>query len=286
MVRQRILGLSLITALGLGCGKLGVKKPANVDPVTMKSLVEKRDYYVKEADLSKVFTERCDALTFKSLWDAYGAKLDVFKMERPVVSGKWHRDETDCYPKDSRSEISRDGIIMLLHSLWMRGNKDAVDRMVNYLAANDMIMGEGPDEYVNMTPLFNVMKHMQAKMSKSKVVLGPLDDLFLNLTKDMANDYRGHLLAMYFYLNMRVDEDLSKPYVVALKSLAENNDRSSIYHCLRERFSKDTPERCLSLLGDENRYPKTSIPYEVDASGWQGLKAVLGYIVSVSILEM
>ena len=128
--------------------------------VDFTDLKAHRQEIVQSFDEAKL--ERCDRITFVSLFDAYGRQIDLFKYQGPA--GKWNRDIEPCF-KDgqdvgSSSECSLDGYLSVMHALWSRKDMHSLQQMHDHLSSNNWKCGDGDTSATDILALAPILRHM------------------------------------------------------------------------------------------------------------------------------
>jgi len=277
----------LVTCLILGllatlCGCQN-QDPKSYD-YTLDEVKGKLNFYaVAVPDISE-YTERCDTLTFKGLWE-YARKTDIYDHE--YEPGEWHRDVEPCHPDDSRSEISTEGILGALHAMVKRGDYDKIDDLWTYLDANDWIAGAGPKEYTRVYQLKSIIKEIMAKgrglaQDQHKVLR------FAAESEDGSIGYRGNVLADYIALHHIALGYLESWHVVAVETLAAEVPQSPLYQGLFGCYSDDNAyQTALNILGNEELFPSDRLPERSNEGlwDWSDSPQVATFALTVAVME-
>jgi hypothetical protein len=195
-------------------------------------------------------------------------------------SGQWHRDYKPCYPDDSRSEISRDGFIMLFHALLERKDTAAFLRIKEYGLAHDWIMGEGPKEYTSALLLTSILYDSIKKLSLAESADAQDSDSILKL-----DTFRGNLLAMYIWYRTKLNEKINELEWQTLKKLYEANNKNIIYSALYNKFNDGNQDQTISLMLDESDYPENTLPGRVENLNWSDAPGAIIYLVTLKIIK-
>lgn len=257
---MRLLTL-LVRALSFAsCGVLKRHK----DHDTEQSLVDvqrERDARVERFDVSTI--ERCDRITFLALFDAFGKRQDnLFDYEKQP--GRWERDIASCYPKDSQSTISRDGLISVMHALHARGNEGALKRIHDYGEEHGWDMGEGPWDLVNAAPLVPVIHKLSGK---------PL----LRQTQESRDGFLPHIVGLYIWLAAKAWGGIDDAQLLALRELRDRNQDNPYFHALYHRFTDGDQTAALERMGN--------IGTEDAPFGWGSAPADVVFAITVGVME-
>ena len=187
---MKLYGL-LITIVLFGCGSHDSQDTTNpLDPVINKGAM-----YSKSISDS-MYLARCDKLTFKATLSTY-LPQNIENLE--VAPGKWLRDVPDCYPKESASQVSFEGILGVLHHIWSTKDCAMATRLVDYGALHNWVMGLGPTAETDASLLGPTASDIQVAIcnNESLMLTGSIDDVL--------SGYKGHILASWIWLIGRID---------------------------------------------------------------------------------
>lgn len=243
----------------------------------LDQLHEKLAFYVEHAG-QEIFLKRCDNLTFKSFWDAH-KQQDLPAME--WLPGEWHRDAAACWPEESRSEISRDGLIALLHALHGRGDLEAVQRIEDYGKANMWVMGQGDLELVHglvLSPAISALLHEMSGLALAGEQHSE-DEI------PALEGHRGHVTASYIWLMGKIRGWINTAELAFLYAWQAENPLDPMALALTARFSDGDQTDAISVLGDERLWPSDSVPLADGYFGWGSCPAVVYYGIVMSILS-
>lgn len=257
-----ILGLMMIM---FSCGKDSIETKSDID-----RLVDRKNSYIKQAEQlgDNLYQHRCDRLTFNALLSAFGKKQDLSIFEYDDI-GKFHRDIKHCYPHASRSEISLDGILMLLHHVKTHNDKELFNRLFDYGEKHDWIMGDGPKEYTNIYVLVPTIYKMAD----------------INLITDIDSvlkGYKGHIAAMFILLKGRVYGKINILELQALEMLVKSAPENPLYSAIYHRFKDGDQRKTIELL---NAKFTDEFPTETSVFHWGSVPASIYFITTVGILE-
>jgi hypothetical protein len=244
-----------------------------LDEVELKEKIEKYKKMQKSFIPGGWSYAGCDSLLFTSLCKVAGAcsSANIFDAEGP--SGRWFRTpQKDCYPQNSKSDISKDmftGLNLYLADLGKFNPKEAcsaVKRLYIYGIKNDWIMGNPPSAVsrVYAVPsLRNRWKRIADKYCEDRLAT---DVSLKNLTDDFFDSYlaqsgyRGHLQVLSILFDASLDGKISKYQLEILKSLVRKNPNNALYQAALHRFLDGDQRIAVRLLLDETKFPKNNLP--------------------------
>lgn len=264
----------IFLALAFACGSKEKKPQEN--PVALQAHVKGQNYCMQITD--SIFKERCDKITFKALVSV-NCPQDLSKFE---VNGRWERDSQQCYPKDSRSSISRDGLISVLHYIWTKQDHDMIQRLMEYGEAHNWIMGEGPTEYTDAIILTPIIYHMHDKIQKKGDLVADL----VPTTEDIAQSFKGHLLASYVWLMARVNDGyIDYAGKVLLGKLYNSAPSDPMYAALQHRFLDGNQTETYFILLNDPTFTVNEFPMETGVFNWGSAPTSVYYLISLAIAE-
>ena len=217
---------------------------------------------MKGLDDETLFPDRCDRLTFLSLASGFVNERNLAAYEyRP---GEWHRDVRRCYPNDSRSEISFDGLIGVLHHAWTNNDRTLVDRLAAYGRANDWVMGEGDREFTCLPQIGVLIAEMKGAKS---------------LTSNLAysGSHREHILAVGIWLRGRYNGNLTSVELSTLKAMSD----IPLAKALVARFTDGNQKDAIDYL---SKYPN-ELPLDTGCEKWGGMPCWLYWYLIYAVVE-
>lgn len=233
---------------------------------------EQRDFIVTQIvnmDEADIWKHRCDKLTFKALLSAYGPRQDLSGF---IYDDQIHRDIYPCYPEESRSEVSLDPILMMLHHILSYDDKELFQQVYDIGMARGWIMAEGPIEYTNIFTLLPRIYEMKEKY-------GLVDNTY----QDILASYKGHIAALYIHLKGRINGSISEIEYQTLKLIYESNPRNPLYAALYHKYTDGDQSETLQILIDD--FPFNKFPEDTARYGWGSCPSSVLYIIIVGILE-
>jgi hypothetical protein len=238
-----------------------------------EKIQENRDFIVSQIDDS-VFKHRCDKLTFFSLYSAFGIRQDLSHF---IYDDMIHRDTTRCYPEESRSEVSLDPILMMLHHIVSYGDTALLNEIIRIGSKRGWIMADGPEEYTNIFFLISTIYKLKSQYS----LVDARSDI--SSVVDILSGYRGHIAAMYIYLQGRIYGELNEIEYQTMKQIFDSNPENPLYSAIYYRFTNGDQSYTINLL---NKYFSYGIfPVGISETGWGSCPSSVLYITTVAIME-
>jgi len=219
---------------------------------------------MKGLDDETLFPDRCDRLTFLSLASGFVSRRDLSSYE--YEDGQWHRHTSPCYPDDSRSEISFDGLIGVLHHAWTSNDRTLIDRMAAYGRANDWVMGEGPREYTFLPQVGLITDDMLGHMNLTNRPAYTLD-----------SSHKEHLLVLSAWLKLRYAGFIEDHEILILKNLP----KSPLGDALLARLKDGSQSKSILYL---SKYPE-KLPLETGEQEWSGCPKYLYFFLIKAVVD-
>ena len=239
------------------------------------SVQAKGDFYISKIRQSSphyITDQRCDMLTFAALFSAFGSDLDLSSFE--YESGQWHRDIYPCLADldddgkpDSKSEISFDGLISVLHYAWSKQDFDLLDRLDRYGSTHNYVYGDG-DRSLTFNPQIGVL--IGEMKGEQKLVS--------NLTLD--GSHRPHILTIGIWLRGRYNGNLTTLELETLKGFTEIPLAKALVH----RYSDGDQSETIALMEDESIFPSDRVPMDT-AFGWGSSRLSVYYIMLLGVIH-
>ena len=213
---------------------------------------------------------RCDRATFHVLMAAVCPGM-LLPVQYEYPSGKWNRDVKPCYPEDSASETSRDTYL----SLVLSGQKDAIQRAVEYQTNGDTGEPKGFGQVGNISVLLPIMRSMLGLRAQDDATV----DSGIESARTAFSGHRGHLLAGYLWAVARLRGGLTVAGTSLLKELHDETPDSPYISSLFHRYSvlDNDQSGTLDLL--------RQVPHTIGDYGWGSSPWEVHYALTVSVLE-
>jgi hypothetical protein len=225
----------------------------------------------------EIFKRPGDRLTFEALMQGFCKDMNLSRFEKNI--GEWHRNERQVYfgendPRnESKSEISTDSFIMLLHAFLAFPNADSlmkVNNIIQYGNAHDWIMGAGPKNLTSAKEMKPMFERLRNYLSGNREFYGSDDAL------PILSGFRGYLLTMYIYANVRMKSTLSDFEIQALRLMdSENRIATAMVNVYDGRSNQDIADFML----DKKNFPSHYTPIEDGVYGWGSCPRIVYYMV-------
>jgi hypothetical protein len=217
---------------------------------------------IEDYSIEELMPDRCDRLTFKSLAASFIDAFDISGHE--YQPGEWHRDIAPCYPDDSRSEVSFDNLIGVLHHAWTSNDRDMIERLADYGRENDWVFGEGPREYTFL-PQVGVLTDM---------LLGQM-----NLTPkfSLQSTHNEHIIALSGWLKLRSVGYLESQDLLVLRNLKSN----MLIRSIIARVTEGNQSEAIYYL---SQYPE-KWPLETGEQEWSGCPKWLYFFLIKAVVD-
>jgi hypothetical protein len=255
-----------------GCGHKDSQETSN----PLDSVRNKGNFYLQNIT-EDIYKERCDKLTFKALLSVV-VPQNVANLE--VAAGKWVRDVPDCYPSESASEVSNEGIISVMHHILTTKDCAAANRLLNYGKNNDWIMGEGDTANTDALVLSPFIKQLRDKVCGQGLALTENNDL-----DSVLKGYRGHILASFIWLRGRMNEGINNLEKNSLAKLVDASPGDPMYLALKARYNDGDQTQAIDILMNSEEFPGDSIPMQTGVFGWGSCPSMAYFLYVQAILE-
>lgn len=263
MSRLLLAIILLVTACG------AAKRHEANDGLETSDLVAKRELYaslqpsVADAD-GFVEVDTCDSIHWSALTAAVTRPINLASARDP--SGAWHRrplSYEECYPKHSKSTISRDALLFVLAYAVAHRDSDIVEGVFSYGRENGWVMGAGPLSRTWFTP------NMRALYAEAVADLGGKShgERYLPVTwSASATGYEAHLGVVSVLIYARLFGGVGDSGLSFLKAQWERQPRNPLFAAAYFRFSGDEAAReaAVTVLRDERLFPSSRLPTSDD----------------------
>lgn len=247
-----------------GCGKRNKEDEAKqvVVPEDIQAKIKLyKELSVTTLDKYGFVHGKCDSVGFTSLCLASGgcSSTNVFAAE---VNGRWYRHaEHDCLAlKETKSDMSRDHILMLLTLFQKTGQVEPIKRMRGYLEGHNWQLGDhdGSVDGLNrvqalgFAPLIIDMSKGEFPSAKPQ---GNNGDVVYE-----KKGFEAHLEVLTIRLEAAVYGAITGSQKDELRKQAERVPRNALFVCMDKRFSGGDVSKGWEILRDESLYPKDRLP--------------------------
>ena len=250
---------------------LSCSKPARNEPVALpfadKALQEKRELYVSLLPTVRdvdgfVEWRECDSVHWTAL---VGAATGPFNI-RAVIDdeGKLHRRPQrhgECYPKNSKSENSRDAFLMVLAYGLATRDLDLIDGIFRYGKAHNWVMGKGPLSRtfftLNMRSLYaRAVQHLGGKKHQERLL--PM------AWPSGQTGYAAHLQIVSILVDAKIEGGITEQGLKRILEHAQREPKNSLYVAALSRFDSQYAPIATGLLLSEAWWPKDRLPTSAD----------------------
>jgi hypothetical protein len=252
------------------------RKP-NYSHDDMAEMQVKARFYCNSFFETKIFKRPGDKLTFEALMQGFCKDMNLSRFEKNI--GEWHRNEKQVYfgendPRnESKSEISSDAFIMLLHAFLSFPNADSlmkVNNIIQYGNSHDWIMGDGPKKLTSSKELKTIYERLRDYLNNNKGYYGTDDAL------PILSGFRGYLLTMYIYANVRMKSTVSDFEIQALRIMDSEN---RIATALVNNYDGISNQDIADFLLDKKNFPSHYTPIDDGVYGWGSCPRIVYYMV-------
>lgn len=239
-----------IILLLVSCSKHEPKKPTQVNP----DVVVKAELY---KSLYKGWAHQggCDSLGFTSLCKLSGGCGEAVISDAEGEPGRWYRNPgKECYPNNSKSDISKDMFIMLLPYLYASGDKQNIQEIYDYGQKNGWVMGRG---YLSRTYLTPPIVLLLQQMLGLWGVETP--------TKEVTKaGFEKHLDAIYLINKWMVNKSIDSLQLAQIKQYKDENPSNALMQAIYHKFTDGDQSDAIAILLDESLFPRDRLPTAKD----------------------
>lgn len=254
--------LALLLLLVVACGE---KHKPQKTPNPLEALDQKAERYL---GLSSMVQDRfgflpgCDSLLFTSLYKLGGAAVDI-KQARDA-DGKWHRHPArNCFPKESRTEISRDMWLGAMLVAWFTRDLAMAQSMVNYVETHDKLgASDGSidgNNRVSTNPQFEgLLYRLRYKLGGSYHGKVETPQTWLP-----ADGFEQSLQMLRLFLVADMNGSVSQIMLNTLRAETNNRPDNAVFWALRAKYDPELAgdqENALRILADEQLFPTDTLP--------------------------
>ena len=244
------------------------KLPQPVSVPRLQELIDKKTTYcrlaLKNAKALQYNIHGCDSLLHASLLGVACGKVPIEKFE--VSPGKWNRKTThDCYPQGSKSTISNDMLLGLIHYLWSTKDVVNVQELIAYGETHGWVMGDADPKD----------RDGQSRILLSPNLIAKLYDIEKRLTDSSRADakhveypvayinkgFASHLDVVNILLTARIYGGISSQARQILEGQAKRQPDNALYQFAYHLFKSDYDvTSSVELLLNEKHFPTNSLP--------------------------
>jgi hypothetical protein len=249
----RIASLVLLT-LTLSCQKKPAKSPDQIEP----KIKAKAELY-KSLHKGWAHQAGCDSLGFTALCKLSNdgcQEADILQAEGEP--GRWYRNlGKRCYDDgQSKSDISKDMLMMLFPYLYATGDKQNLREIYDYGKANGNVMGRGPISRTFMTPPMVLLLQRLIGINVSE---------FPNSSKEVAKaGSEKHLDAIDLLTKGMLGGGLDQLQYEEIRKYADANPKNALFVALYRKYRDGNQQQTIDILLDESLFPSDRLPTSAD----------------------
>ena len=239
-----------IILLLVSCGKHEPKKPTQVNA----DVVAKAELY-KSLHKGWAHQGGCDSLGFTSLCKLSGGCGEAVIADAEGEPGRWYRNPgKECYPNNSKSDISKDMFVMLLPYLYASGDKQNIQEIYDYGQKNGWVMGRG---YLSRTlltpPLIFLLEQMLGRWGIES-----------DIKETTKAGFEKHLDAIYLINKWMVNKYIDSLQLAQIKQYKDENPSNALMQAIYHKFTDGDQSDAIAILLDESLFPRDRLPTAKD----------------------
>lgn len=242
-----------IFLLFFSCAKRENKKPIVIEP----KIAAKAELY-KSLYKGWAHGGGCDSLGFTALCKLAGGCSDAVIADAEGEPGRWYRNPGKrCFDDgQSKSDISKDMLMMLFPYLYATGNQQNLKEIYNYGKANGWVMGRGLLSRTVMTPPMIFTLQRMIGFNPSEIP---------NSSKEIAKaGYEKHLDAIDLLLKGMIGDGLNDTQYEEIRKYADDNPRNALFVALYRKYKDGNQQQAIDILLDESLFPSDRLPTSAD----------------------
>jgi hypothetical protein len=266
----------LILLLSTSCSLLPRKhEPNKSNSADFNKLIAK---YVLYSELTKttfdkdgwILTDECDALLHNSLLATTEASDYASLLKARSKDGRWfRRPAMDCLSTgSSKSSISRDMLLGLMHPIVLFKDKDTVKRLIEYANDNKWVMGEHDGSLdgrnrVLLTPKFyNLIADVYSYTKDTLDSRPPEDEEDPYELKGVS--FTDHLDGLAIEIKGMIYGGINDFELRILKRNKEADPNNALYQALYSKYTDGNQNTAVKILLREDLFPSDSLPVSSD----------------------
>lgn len=241
----------VLCLLALSCQKKPAQSPDQIEP----KLKAKAELY---KSLHKGWAhDKCDSLGFTALCKLSGGCQDVDIYEAEGEAGRWYRSpEHDCYDLgQSKSDISKDMLMMLFPYLYATGDKQNLREIYEYGKANGNVMGRGPLSRTFMTPPMVFLLQRMIGFNVSVKAETPV-------VKKAG--FEKHLDAISLFSKAMIGDGLNLVEYEEIRKYSQESPRNALFSAIYNKYRDGNQHQAIDILLDESLFPSDRLPTAKD----------------------
>jgi hypothetical protein len=244
-----MLKLLIMTLIFFSCSKREEKSPKFRDG----RVLAKANLY-KSLHNGWAHQGGCDSLGFTALAKLAGGASEADIMQAEGEPGRWYRNPGKrCFDDGkSKSDISKDMLMMLFPYLYATGDKQNLREIYEYGKANGNVMGRGPISRTFMTPPMVLLLQRLIGMNLTE---------FPDSSKEVAKaGYEKHLDAIDLLTKGMLGGGLDQIQYEEIRKYADANPKNALFVALYRKYRDGNQQQAIDILLDESIFPADRLP--------------------------
>jgi hypothetical protein len=178
-------------------------------------------------------------------------------MQAEDEPGRWYRSpEHDCYDLgQSKSDISKDMLMMLFPYLYATGDKQNLAEIYDYGKENGWVMGRGEFSRTYMTP--SMVVFLQELLGRLGITLEPSVD------KGKAG-FEKHLDAIYIMTAAMKRGGVIPTDYETIRKYSNESPRNALFQAIYHKYKDGDQSAAIAILLDEKLFPSDRLPTPSD----------------------
>lgn len=264
--------ITLLTFITVSCGYFWKQAPEPAKPLNSTEMLQnKHDRYYELLSTHRdsdgwVDSKNCDTLLWNGLLGAtvfQDTNIDVAQSK----PGQWERRPFEahgtCYPKESRSSISRDMLLGMFWHAWTNQRADLIEDTWKFGEENNWIMGKGRFEGLDtvMNP------NMWSLIAQMRYEFTGIDHEFRKIPVTISascENFACHLGALQMLLDTKINGKTSKANISAMIEIAERNPKNPLFQYIKHKFTDGDYSKVVKMLLESSFYPADKLPSDLE----------------------
>jgi len=249
MIKKKLFILIIFI---FSCTKRDEKKPIQKD----LEIAAKAELY-KSLHTDWAHGRGCDSVGFSALCRLSGGCKDVVITDAEGEPGRWYRNpEKNCYPDNSKSDISKDMFMMLFPYLYATNDKQNLKEIYDYGKANGWIMGRGYISRTYMTPPMVFLLQRMIGFNYSEIP---------ESSKQVQKaGFEKHLDAISLMLKGMIGDGLDPIQYEEIRQYAQESPENALFQALYNKYRDGNQSKAIEILKNEKYFPSDRLPTSAD----------------------
>lgn len=216
-----------------------------------------------------VDADLCDSLLFTGLVEAVDPTgVDLTAAEDPDEPGRWYRrpvSSPECWAAgESRSTISRDGLLGVMWWAWRHGRLDVLERLWTYGASRNWVMGDDDlgGAHTVLTPAYvGTLARLIGELGGARRL--PAEQLPVSWGQGLRG-YEAHVQVLHALLRGEAFGHLSEDAVAMLAAHAAREPRNPLFQLAAARWAGGSAAALRAALAAPQLWPPDRLPTAAD----------------------